>query len=134
MEIDITDFFNNADAFQFSHSKAEGGQTAGPDTWNAAKREGSESPLLKTEDQIAALRLYVRNFGAWSAEEIAAWDAAECNALFVQFVSGDMREAGLDNEPDDEAWANYTERAQEGQCSGNIWQGSDGRVYYDLNR
>lgn len=133
MEIDITNFFNNADAFQFSHSQAEGGKTAGPDTWNAAKREGSESPLLKTEDQIAALRLYVCDFGAWSAEEIAAWDATECNALFIQIISGDMREAGLDNEPDDEAWAEYERRSEEGNCSSNIFRSSD-RVYYSLDR
>lgn len=134
MEIDITDFFNNADAFQFSHSQAEGGKTAGRDTWNAATREGAESPLLRTADEFEALRRYAKDFGAWSEEEIIAWDAVACNALFIQLISGDMREAGLDNEPDKATWADYTERAQEGRCSGNIWQGSDGRIYYDLSR
>lgn len=133
MEIDITDFFNNADAFQFSHSIAEGGKTAGPDTWNAAKREGSEAPLLTTPDQLDALRLYVKDFGAWSAEEIAAWNATECNALFIQLVSGDMREADLDNEPNDKAWAEYERRSEEGNCSSNIFRSAD-RIYYSLSR
>ena len=35
MEIDITSFFENAEPFEFSHSIAEGGRTAGPDTWRA---------------------------------------------------------------------------------------------------
>lgn len=132
MEIDITDFFNNADAFQFSHSIAEGGKTAGLDTWNAAKREGDESPLLKTEDEISTFRRYVRDFGAWSAEEIAAWDATECNALFIQLISGDMRESGLDNEPDDAAWAEYERRSEEGNCPSNIFRSAD-HIYYCLD-
>ena len=39
MEIDITAFFENADPFEFSHSRAEGGANAGPQTWANAKEE-----------------------------------------------------------------------------------------------
>lgn len=134
MEIDITSFFESADPFEFSASHAERGQNAGPETWANAKREGSESPLLTTPEQLDALRSYVRDFGAWEEAEIAAWDAAECNALFIQFVSGDMREANLDSEPSDSDWAEYRRRAEEGRCSSQLYRNDDGRVYYSLSR
>lgn len=133
MEIDITSFFKSADPFEFSASRAERGQNAGPETWANAKREASESPLLTTPEQLEALRDHMRDFGAWEDEEIAAWDADNCNALFVQLVSGDMREAGLDNDPDDADWEDYHARAEEGQCSGAIYRADDGRVYYSLS-
>lgn len=131
-EIDITDFFNSADAFEFSASVAERGENAGKETWNNAKEEGTRAPLLTTPDQIQALRDHVKEFGAWSREEIEAWSSVECNALFIQLVSGDMREAGLDQDPDDQDWQEYEKRAERGNCPGNIYRGDDGRVYYYL--
>ena len=129
MEIDISSFFAGADAFEFSHSRMEGGENAGRNTWDAAKREGAESPLLTTPEQFDALRSYVKGFGAWDESEIAAWDAIECNALFVQLISGDMREAGLDSESDDSAWDEY--EANDSLCH-HIFRGDDGAVYYYL--
>jgi hypothetical protein len=127
MEIDITSFFESADPFEFSASRAERGQNAGPETWANAKREGAESPLLTTEEQFDALRDHVRGFGAWDADEIAAWDAAELNALFIQLISGDMREADLDNgDPD---WEVYEADVN---LTHNIFKGSDDRIYYYL--
>ena len=79
MEIDVTAFFENADPFEFSHSRAEGGANAGPQTWANAKEEAQRSPLLTTPEQLDALRSYV----------IAAWSPIECNALFIQLISGD---------------------------------------------
>lgn len=133
-EIDITRFFTSADPFEFAHSIAEGGQDAGKETWANAMNYGAERPLLTTPDELEALREYVKDFGAWSAEEIAAWTPVECNALFVQLVSGDMREAGLDNDPDDDDWREYEKCAEDGQCSGNIFKADDGTIYYSLSR
>ena len=134
MNINITSFFESADAFEFSASVMERGKNAGPETWQNAKDEGERSPLLTTPEEIEALRSYVKEFGAWSDDEIAAWSAVECNALFIQLVSGDMREAGLDNEPSDEDWRAYEERAERGNCSGSIYRGDDGAIYYCLDR
>jgi len=44
MEIDITSFFENAEPWKFSHSIAEGGPSAGSDTWRAALSEAAEAP------------------------------------------------------------------------------------------
>src|SRR5882762_4184994 len=93
MEINITSFVQNEDPFDYSASKAERGENADRDTWNNAK---NAPMLLDTPEKIEALREYVKAFGAWDDEEIAEWDDTECNTLFVQFISGDMRAAGID--------------------------------------
>jgi hypothetical protein len=134
MEINITRFFQDADAFEFSASVAERGQNAGKETWSNAVREGTDSPLLKTPEELQALRDYVRGFGAWDDEEIAAWSDAECNALFVQLISGDMREMeslciGDDGEID---WTRYEELANEGTISGSIYRADIGDNVGDI--
>lgn len=93
MEIDITDFVVNESAYEFSASRAERGQNAGPETWANSMTQAKRKPLLQSKRTLAALRHYVRDFGAWENSEIKAWSTTECNALFIQLVSGDLREA-----------------------------------------
>jgi hypothetical protein len=131
MEIDITRFCKENDPADYSASVAEIGDNASKITWNAAMRESAHAPLLTTPAQIDALREYVKGFGAWSDEEIAAWSDTECNALFVQLVSGDLREGGLETFSEDE-WIDYSERSANGQASSNLFRDSEGRVYYCL--
>ena len=131
MEIDITLFVTEADPFEFSASRAERGDNAGRDTWNNAKRQGGEAPLLTTAEQLDAFRDYVRGFGAWEDDEINAWSETECNALFVQMISGDMREAGFDEvDLEDFDWPEYERRAEQGTISGRIYHGDNDRIYY----
>lgn len=89
MDINITQLLEE-DMFEYSHSAHEGGQNAGTNTWNAALK--GPRPLLNTPEEIQALRDYIQGFGAWSEEEIAAWDDNECQALFLQLIAGDVRE------------------------------------------
>lgn len=89
MEIDITSLLET-DMFPFSHSQAEGGQNAGPETWQAALN--GPRPLLSTPEEFAAFRDHVRDFGAWEHEEIDGWDENECQALFLQLIAGDVRQ------------------------------------------
>lgn len=132
MEIDITRFFNEADAFEFSASRMERGENAGAETWNNAKTEASDSPLLTTPEQLDALRAYVKGFGAWSEEEIAAWSDVECNALFIQIISGDIRETGM-YAGDDFDWKEYEAGAEKGHWSGNLYRAETGEVFYSLS-
>lgn len=135
MYVDITVFFADADPFDFSHSRAEGGADAGPETWAAALAEAAERPPLTTAGQLAALREHVRGFGAWEPDEIAAWSDVECNALFIQLVSGDMREGGLDQagyDFDGPEWRTYCYNAEEGKIAGNIHVEGDDKVFYYL--
>lgn len=137
MEIDITDFVTYGETWGFSGSVATHGANAAQSTWNAAKAEASRSPLLTTEEQLQALRDHVQAMGF--GEEVQSYDAEACNALFIQLISGDMRENGMDEcDIDDFDWSAYYERASEGQISGNMFkgdvEGSDGfgRVFYTL--
>lgn len=96
-EIDITAFFvEDAAPRDYSASAAELGQDAGAITWRHALEDSEEDGelfFLKDEESRAAFRDYVRGFGAWEDEEINAWDNRELNALFLQMVAGDIREA-----------------------------------------
>ena len=133
MEIDITRFVTDSDPFEFSASIAERGKNAGRDTWRNAVKEGMASPLLVTEEQIDALRSYVKGFGGWDDSEIAAWSNEECNALFIQCISGDMREAGIDDcNLEDFDWTEYQHDSEKGRVSGRIYRGDDDRIYYYL--
>ncbi len=130
MEINITSFVQNEDPFEYSASVMERGENAGQETWNNAKNMAPV--LLDTEDKIEALRKYVKDFGAWDDEEIASWDDNECNALFIQLISGDMREASM-LDIDDFDWDQYEKDASAGRISGNISRADDGQIYYQLN-
>ena len=132
MEIDITDFFNESDPSEYSASIAETGLSdIGKRTWRAAKDESARAPLLSTSDEIDALRSYVKDFGAWSEEEIAAWTEIECNALFIQLISGDIRETGM-FAGDSFDWEEYERGAERGRWSGNLFKSGE-RVFYSLS-
>lgn len=88
MEINITSLLET-DMFAFAHSQAEGGPDAGRNSWRAAL--DGPRPLLNTPEEFEAFRDHVKGFGAWDAEEIAAWDENECQALFLQMIAGDIR-------------------------------------------
>jgi len=89
-EIEITQLLET-DMFEFSHSAAEGGENAGRDTWNAALN--GPRPLLTTPEQFENFRDFVKDSGGWTEEEITTWNENELQALFLQWVAGDIREA-----------------------------------------
>jgi hypothetical protein len=133
MEIDITAFVHDHDPYDFSGSRMERGDNAAQQTWNNANTLARTFKLLTTPDELDVFRDHMRDYGAWDAEEIAAWSDVECNALFIQLVSGDMREAGMDDcDMDEFNWDEYVERQQAGRVDGNIFKGMDGRIYYYL--
>lgn len=129
MELNITKFFRTAAPSDYSASRMELGDNAGPITWRAAVEAFEEYPLLDTDDKRAAFRAFAAGFGAWSTDEIAAWSDAELNALCVQFVAGDIREAGLDTDAPD--WTEYEADAQRGHHSGRLFT-ARGEVFYTL--
>lgn len=127
MEINITSLFTSGEYCprDYSASVAEIGNNAGQITWQAAME--SEYGFLDTPEKLDAFRDHIQGFGAWSEEEITDWDVTECNALFVQLVSGDIREAGLDVDNPD--WDEYEANDN---IPHNIFQGIDGNIYYYL--
>jgi len=96
MDINITRFYREAAPMDYSASVAEIGQDAGPSTWQAALDDAPDYNMLDTDEKREAFCEYVSGFGAWTDDEIAAWTDCEVNALFIQFISGDMREGNTD--------------------------------------
>jgi hypothetical protein len=128
MELDITRFFTEACPMDYSASVAEIGKNAGPDTWRAACADAGEYNLLPDDDARQEFRDYVKTFGAWTVDEIAAWSNDELNALCIQMISGDIREGDLDTEEPD--WEEYERQSEAGRVAGRIFKGVDGKVYY----
>lgn len=136
MEIDITALVAERDMSEFSASRAELGNNAAKITWaNACDRASEDDPPLLSTDQLPRFRRYVKEFGAWSEEEIAAWDHGECCALMIQFAAGDVREAQSLTPGDglgDIDWPAYEKLAEEGTASGRIFTSAD-RIYYSID-
>jgi hypothetical protein len=131
MEINITEFFNSACPMDYSASRAEIGDNAGLDTWRAACEDASDySALLDTDEKRQAFRDYVADFGAWKEEEIQAWTNDELAALFMQMISGDMRESDLKPDMNEDEWGEYEMRAANGNVSGRIYRGPFNQIYY----
>lgn len=128
MEIDITTLFNEAAPMDYSASIAEIGSDAGPSTWRAACDDSEDYLMLDSEEKQEEFRRHVKDFGAWTEEEIRAWTNQELNALFIQMVSGDIREANLDSKNPD--WDQYQKDSEAGRIADRIFKGSDSKIYY----
>lgn len=129
MEIDITAFFENAEPAEYSASVWELGENAGRITWNKAIEDSTEYLILDSDDKREAFRIFVKGFGAWSDEEIAAWSDTELNALCLQWISGDLREMGAWCGWSDDEWAAYE---SDSNTAGRIFRGDDKRVYFSV--
>ena len=130
MELDITQFFNEACPKDYSASIAEIGANAGVYTWRAACDDFDEYLILDSADKRDNFRVYVAGYGAWDTCEIAAFTDVELNALCIQFISGDIREAGLDTSNPD--WVAYQADSEAGRIAGNLFAGIDGKIYYSI--
>ena len=133
-QINITRFFETAEHFDFSASVAERGSNAGADTWRNAQREAAESPLLTTEETLDDWRRWLRACGGWDDAECAAFSDVDLNALFVQWVSGDIREmedvACDDNGEID--WTKVETLQEAGNIASNIYRDNDGQIWFYL--
>ncbi len=133
MEIDITEFFNSetVDMSDISGSVMEHGPNAARITWNNAREASKEYRVLDSVEKDEAAREFLAGFGAWTREEIDAWDDNDLNALILQFIAGDIRETP-DMDVGDWDWGLYQRLAMEGAVAGRMYRGDDGRVYYYL--
>ncbi len=129
-EINITRFFTQACAKDYSASCAEIGQNAGPDTWRAAMDDADDYAYINDATR-EAFKAFVLSSGGWNETEVNAFTDTELNALFLQWIAGDKRESDLDNAVPD--WAQYEIDSQAGQCPSNIFKAADGQIYYSLD-
>lgn len=129
MEIEITSLLET-NLFPFSHSRAEGGQEAGKNTWKAALK--GPRPLLSTPEEIQAFKEWTADFGAWDEAERNAWSDNEAQALFLQFIAGEVRVTGADS-LDEIDWEAYEEGCEAGQYASYFFKSDDGKIYFSLS-
>lgn len=126
MEIKVTHMVEDADNMvELSGSRMEHGQDAGKITWENSQSYGADHPLLTSDEMGDAARAHFRSYGAWSEEEIAAWDETELQAITCQEVAAAIREMGVA-----EDYAEYQRLCEEGTCSGRLYKGTEGEWYF----
>ena len=134
-ELDISRIVGTDDfvPFDLSNNAATLGDNAGALTWNASKEAAQAIPsLLPTPEHKEAFRDFVRSSGGWNDEEIAAWSEAELDALLLQWIAGDIREAFGDSEPSEWDWAEYEKDAEAGRVSSRLFKAEDGRIFFSI--
>jgi hypothetical protein len=130
MEIKITALLE-MNCFTLSHSRAEGGENAGNNTWKASQSKAQEIKLLDTPEKLQAMRDFARSSGGWDQEEVTAWNENEVNALFLQWISGDCRELGADSLQDID-WQEAEESQLAGQAPSNLFRSESGEIFFYL--
>jgi hypothetical protein len=128
MEINITAIFNSILPEEFSASRVELGDKAARITWNNALK--AKTRLLTSDEAVDAFKNFIRGFGAWDDAEIEAMTPEALEALFLQFIAGDMREADMDSSWDATDWAEYEAECLTELYSGRIFLGVDGEIYF----
>jgi hypothetical protein len=129
MDINITSLLDE-DLFPFAHSRMEGGDNAGQNTWNAALK--GPRPLLSTPEEIQAFKDWTKGFGAWDDEEREAWSDNETQALFLQFIASEVRTNGVDA-LDEMDWEEYEEGCEARRYSSNLFRADDMQIYFSLS-
>ena len=130
MEINITRL-SRVNQYDLSHSRHEGGQNAGTNTWRAALNQAIKTSLLDTPEKLDAMREFALSSGGWDQEEITAWTSQELNALFLQWIAGDCRELGADAIEDID-WIAAEKIQQDGIASSNLFRSESGGIYFYL--
>ena len=134
-EVNITELFNYGfRPSDYSTSQAEAGFNAGPFSWRAAMDRVEEPPFPLIDDtNIDQFKKYLATFGAWSDEEIGSWIDEEVNALFLQLVAGDVRDAFPDGVMGDKAWKKYAAAASVGKVNSNLFRSDNGDIFYSIS-
>ena len=130
MEINITSLLG-MHAPTLSASQFELGNNAGQITWRASQEQAEKTPILQTENELQAMRDFARASGGWDEDEVNAWTPQGVNALFLQWIAGDVRALGADSLEEID-WTEAEELQREGQAPSNLFRADDGRVFFDL--
>ena len=132
MEINVTKFVQAECMRDYSASVAEIGPDAGPSTWRASTDASEDWNFLPDADALQEFREWLKPWGAWSDDEIAAMSDTHLRALCLQWIAGDWRECFEWPEHDDGIdWQFYETMASEGTCPSSFYE-SDGRIYWDM--
>ena len=126
MEIDVTRYVEGVDCSLFASSVWESGlQNIGAITWQNALRHVDCEGFLAPEE-VAEVRDWLLDLGAWDSDEVAAMSDLEVNALLLQFVAGDVREMEAFGETPEE----YEQALIDGTVSGRLYRSDDGSWFF----
>jgi len=131
MDIDVTDFLASTDCSMLSGSVAELGPSAGRITWANSIEASKEFNPLPDADALQEFRDWLKPWGAWSEEEIAAMSDEHLRALCAQWIASDWREC-FDCDPDGADWSEYEIRASDGQCPSSFYRNDEGRTIWQM--
>ena len=131
MQIDITEWIASIDPGMLSGSVAELGTSAGRITWQNSCDAVADFNPLPDADALQEFRDWIKPWGAWDDDEIAAMSDDHLRALCLQWIAGDWREC-FDYATDNLDWQDYQKRAESGSCPSSFYE-SDGRIFWDMN-
>ena len=131
MDIDVTDFLASTDCSMLSGSVAELGPSAGRITWANSIKASKEFNPLPDADALQEFREWLKPWGGWSDDEIAAMSDQHLRALCIQWIAGDWREC-FDCSPDAVDWEGYRILASDGQCPGSFYCSDDGSIFWEM--
>jgi hypothetical protein len=64
--------------------------------WKRAKRKATQFKFIDSVDKIGAMLEYMKDSGGWDAEERRAMSLHDFNALFLQMVASELRDANAE--------------------------------------
>lgn len=131
MDIDVTDFLASTDCGMLSGSVAELGDNAGRITWANSIEASKEFSPLPDADALQEFREWLKPWGGWSDDEIAAMSDQHLRALCLQWIASDWREC-FDCSPDAVDWEGYRILASDGQCPSSFYRNDAGRIIWQL--
>lgn len=122
MELNITNFYENARTKDYQNSVAVSGlSNIGEITWNRAKRD-SDKYVFATDENRERLIDWLAGFGAWERDEMKEWTLQELNALMIQFVAGWVQDK------ENRTWDEYEKASEAGQVGGELFE-CEGEVF-----
>lgn len=131
MDIDVTDFLASTDCGMLSGSVAELGDNAGRITWANSIEASKEFSPLPDADALQEFREWLKPWGGWSDDEIAAMSDQHLRALCLQWIASDWREC-FDCSPDAVDWEGYRILASDGQCPSSFYRNDAGRIIWQM--
>ena len=133
MDIDVTDFLASTDCGLLSGSVTELGPNAGRITWANSINATKKFNPLPDADALQEFRDWLKPWGGWSEEEIAAMSDDHLRALCAQWIASDWRECfEWPEHADGPDWSEYEIRASEGNCPSSFYRNDDGRVIWSM--
>ena len=131
MDIDVTDFLASTDCGLLSGSVTELGPNAGRITWANSINATKKFNPLPDADALQEFRDWLKPWGGWSEEEIAAMSDDHLRALCAQWIASDWREC-FDCDPDGADWSEYEIRASEGNCPSSFYRNDACRIIWQM--